>query len=445
MLAKIEIFFRDLLSTLQTAKMYTSEHPMFQKAVDKAFLSLQEVLMERQELVLGVVGEELAFEKEIFFDLSILLKPAILYLKDRGIERIAFYGGVTKDELKSFVVFLAMPKEELKGNLQESLSLFGVRNITIGKIAASEEAKEDKLAKSVNYLLMYENSLEKTNQSVMSVLNTQALDKTQLRFSINNIMENMASQYQEFLKFTTLKRYDIGTYVHLLNVSILSMYFSSKLGFAKEDVLDIGIAALFHDIGKLYISRKLIRKSEKLSTEEFDALKSHTILGAEIMLQYVDTLGMLPAVVSFEHHLKYDMQGYPRLKFVQPLHVASLIISICDVYDALSARRDYKVDYPPDMIHNLMIRDRGTSFDPDLLDKFFKIMGVWPIGSIVGLSDGRVAVVRDEHEDDVFSPRVEAIYPQGQRELIDLRQRKDIKIERYFNLWKEGKEFLALV
>jgi len=443
MLEKIEQCFRDLLSALQTAKLYTTGHPMFAKAVDKAYASLQEVFIERDELVLGFVGEEIAFEKEIFFDLSKMVLPAIVYLKDRGIERIAFYRGVRKDEFSKFIDFLAAPKEEMKKDAQEYLSLIGVENITVGKIKVDGKAQAEKRAQAASSI--YESSLDKVSQSLTNVLDTEAVDHLVLRFSINNIMENLASQYQELLKITTLKRYDIGTYTHLLNVCILSMYFSSKLGFAKEDVLDVGIAGLFHDIGKLYISRKIIRKAEKLSDEELGTMKSHSVLGTEILLGYSQHLGILPVVVCFEHHLKYNMKGYPKEAFTPKPHIATMIVSICDVYDALSQRRGYKIDYSPDLIYGIMTKERGEYFDPDLIDKFFKFIGVWPIGSIVALSDARVAVVTDEHEDDIFSPTVKVIAPEDKREVIDLREQKNsVKIDHFLNPWKEGKDYLRL-
>ncbi|MDD5237906.1 MAG: hypothetical protein PHU96_02980, partial [Candidatus Omnitrophica bacterium] len=175
-------------------------------------------------------------------------------------------------------------------------------------------------------------------------------------------------------------------------------------------------------------------------------IKRHPVLGADILLKYVASFGILPVVVSFEHHLKFDMTGYPKIPFLQKPHIASLIVSICDVYDALFQRRGYKLDYSPDMIYNVMIKEKGTTFEPLLLDKFFRLMGVWPVGSIVSLSNGSIAVVRDEHEDDIVSPKVEVIYPADRKEIIDLKERKDaIKIERFLNPWKEGKDFLHLI
>ena len=444
MLDKIENSFKDLLSTLQSAKLYTTKHPMFAKSLDKAFASMQEVFRDRQELVIGIIGDELAFEKEVFFDLSKTIKPAIIYLKERGIERIVFLRGLDKEELFSFIEFLTLPKEEATVNPQEYLKLKGVRNISVGKIqGAASQAEGQKPLESSD---IYSSSLKNISQSLTSVLDKEAIDHLNLKFSINNIMENLSGNYQEFLRLATVKRYDVATYEHMLNVSILAMYFSSKLRFNKTDIMDIGIAAMFHDIGKLYISRKILTKTNGLTDEEFSKIKNHAILGSEILLRYVDNLGILPPVVAFEHHLKYNLSGYPKSPFLKKPHIASLIVSICDVYDALSERRGYKNDYAPDLVYSIMIKEKGTTFEPMLLDKFFKFTGVWPIGSIIALDDGRVAIVRDENEEDIRLPKVEVISPEGNKEIIDLLQKKGtLGIKRFLNPWKEGKDYLHLI
>ncbi|MCX5703159.1 MAG: HD domain-containing protein [Candidatus Omnitrophica bacterium] len=444
---KIEVSFKELISTLQIAKLYPDWHPQFKKAIDKAYLSLKDALSEREELVIGIIGEELAFEKEIFFGLSKMTKPTILYLKGRGIERIVFSRGLEKEELNKFIAFLVTPKEEMGHQPQEALSLLGIKNIVVGKIKASPSAPlEDKVKKSIDYLSIYEDCLDKVTDSLSTVLDENKIDSLALRFTVSNMMENLLGRHQDFLTLGTIKRYDARTFSHVLNVSILSMYFSSKVGFAKEEVLEIGTAALFHDIGKIYISRKIIQKPQGLTEEEFGIMKSHVVVGAQILLKHVGALGVLPAVVSFEHHLRYNLSGYPKLSFPRQPHIASLIVTICDVYDALSQRRGYKGDYPPEMIYDLMMREKGTTFEPQLLDKFFKIMGVWPVGTIVSLSDARIAVVREENEDDISSPKVEVIAGKDKQEMIDLRAVKEkVKIERSLNILKEGKEYLSLI
>jgi len=445
---KIEGCFKDFISALQIARLYPDWHPQFQKAVDKAYLSLEDILKEREELVIGIVAEELAFEKEIFFSLSNTAKPIIMHLKNRGIERIAFHRGLNSEELSKFISFLIKPKEGGGHGPEEALPVLGVKNIIAGKIKASQEPQsiEEKVKKSLDYLMAYEGFLDKVAEYTDAVLEGGKLDSPGLRLTISDVMENLLGRYQDFLNLALIKRYDTRTFSHILNVSMLSMYFASRVGFAKQEVLEVGIAGLFHDIGKMYISRKILQKPQRLTDEEFAAVRSHVVIGAEILLNHVDTLGRLPAVVSFEHHLRYNLTGYPKISFAQPLHIASLIVSICDVYDALSQRRIYKGDYPPEMIYELMRKEKGTTFEPALLDRFFQIMGVWPEGTIVSLSDGSIAVVREENEDDQFHPKVEVIAPPDKKQTIDLKSVKDtLKIERSLNILKEGRDYLSLV
>ena len=442
MLAKIEVAFKELLTCLQTAKMYGSVHPMFQKSIDKAYAAFEDIFNDRQEIVIGIVGDELACEKEIFFDLGKLLRPAILYLKERNIERLAFYRPLSKEELSKFVGVISGPKEDFKADPQRLLALAGIENINIGKLKVAD--KPDKATLELKQLNLYDFSMDKVAQVVSSVLNLEKIDPRLLKVSLNNIIDSLSIQRQELLKLATVKRYDVEVYVHMLNVAIFSMYFSSRLGFGRNDVLDIGVAALFHDIGKMYISRKTLHKPDRLSEQEFNRIKSHTVLGAEFMFKYIDSLGILPVVVSFEHHLKYDMSGYPRMPLLKKQHISSSIVAICDVYDALSQRRGYKQDYSPDMVYNIMTKERGSSFDPGLLDKFFQFMGLWPIGSVVALNDGSIALVREENESDIRRPKIEIVSPEDKRRMVDLVQDSSLSIDRYLNPWKEGKEYLAL-
>lgn len=447
MAKEIENAFKDLMSALQVARLYPDWHPQFKKSSDKAFVSLSGILNLSADFVIGIIGEELAFEKEIFFELSKTVKPMILYLKERGIERIEFLQGLDKEELSKFITFLVTAKEEIKGHAQELLSSLGVTHILVGKIKASAgPVLTEGLHKSLSFLSTYEDSLNKITHSVETMLSENELDHLALKITVKNVMENLLGHYQDFLNLATIKRYDVKTFLHILNVSILSMYFASKIGFKKEEILDIGTAALFHDIGKLHISRKIIQKPGKLTDEEFSEIKSHALVGTEILLKYVDSLGVLPVVVCFEHHLKYDFSGYPKVSFYQKQHITSSMVSICDVYDALTQRRGYKNDYPPKIVYEIMLRERGSSFAPDLLDKFFSIMGVWPVGTLVSLNDSRIAVVREENEDEIFAPKVEIIDPADKREIIDLKAHKgELEIKSSLNPLNEGKKYLPLI
>lgn len=442
----IKRFITDLISALQVAKMYSLAHPKFEEAVNRAYQTLHEILEGKNELIIGIIGDELAFESEILFDLSVKLGTVIGYLKGIGAERIVFHQGLEKDELVKFITFLRNPPGQLNISLQDYFLNSGIKNIDVGRIKISRPSLKGEVIKSVNFLKRYEESLDNISLSVNTVLDEKAMDYSTLKGTVVNIMENLAGKYQDFLKLSAIKTHDVSTFIHLLNVSVLSMHFSSKLGFTKEDILEIGISALFHDVGKLYISRQIIQKDSQLTDTEYAVVKNHSSLGAKILLKHKETMGVLPVVVAFEHHLRYDLKGYPKVIYPFPLHTASLIVSICDVYDALTQRRTYKRDYPPNVIYEIMLKEKGGLYDPQLLERFFDIIGVWPIGTIVRLNDTRIAIVRQENEHDRFSPKVEVVSPQHEKELLDLHeQKKQIWIVNFLNPLNEGKEYVSLI
>ena len=198
------------------------------------------------------------------------------------------------------------------------------------------------------------------------------------------------------------------------------------------------------DIGKLYIEQKILMKPGKLDSNEWKKIKSHTVYGSAILIRHQDSIGVLPSIVALEHHRCFDSSGYPMTLFKHNLHIGSLIVSICDVYDAISSRRSYKQDYPPEVIYGLMIKDKGKRFSPELLNIFFKVIGVWPKNSLVLLNDKSVAVVREINKKHLFSPIVEVI-SKDSKEIIDLSKDKDIRIERSLNPFAEGKEYKTLI
>ena len=442
---KIEDFLSELASTLQVTRIYTDSHPKAKASLDILYQKLQDILYAEREIIIGIVGNEFVFGKEIFFDLSNRLKDLISELHNKGIEKIIFVRGVDRKELESFIKALVTRKEDTNEDFRDFFRSLELENVFIDKIKIGDSGKEKGVPEPVR-VLSYDSTLEEASGYFKSILRNEVIDFYHMKVAMQNILKKLLDGHWEFLNLTAIKRHDLATFVHSLNVSILSMFLSSKLGFAREDTMEIGMAGLFHDIGKIAISRAVIQKPTVLDVEEMDKLKSHTLLGAEILLRYVESLGILPVLVSFEHHLRYDLRGYPKLRYTKKPCIASLMVSICDCYDALRGRRSYKRDYPPEMIYDIMLKEKGALFDPLLFDKFFQFIGVYPIGTIIELNEGLIAVVREENEDDIFSPRVEVISSGSKKGVvIDLKKMRDIKIKCSLNPLTRGKDYLSLI
>lgn len=440
MLDKVKSSLFYLMNSIQAGIIYSDDHPKFKEFIDKLYAVLQDILKQKKEFIIGIVNGELAWENEIFFDLSEKLRSLIIFFEESNIQRIVFQQGLRNEELTSFISFLTRTKRKEQIDEEEYFSLHGIQNIRAGRIKSHVNGWDEK--KTEEIITQYENSLQTVSNSLNMVLNEEEIDYMDLRFNILNIMENFVGRHQALLNLISVKKKDLITFVHLLNVSLLSMFFVSKLGFAKEDVLDIGIASLYHDIGKLSISQKILKKKSKLAEGEFTKMKDHSLLGANILYNYKESLGTLPIVIAFEHHLRYDLTGYPKLSYPPKPHIVSLIVSLCDVYDALALRRTYKKDYPPNKIYELMMLEKGKLFDPQLLDRFFQILGVWPVGTIVSLNDKSIAVVREPNEQNIFNPKVEVVSPKQKRGIINLIEREDLQITGSLNPYGEGKKYL---
>jgi putative nucleotidyltransferase with HDIG domain len=444
MLNKVKTSFFYLMNAVQAGKLYAEDHPKYIEFIEKLYALLDELLQSKKELIIGIVDRELAWEDHIFFELSHKLRGLINFFEESKIQRIVFQFGLRSDELSSFIAFLTRTKRQDQIDEQEYFSLHGIQNIRAGRIKRLVQVggggkRSDEMARQ------YETSLDAVSRSLNTVLNEEDIDYLDLRFNVLNVMENFVGRHQELLNLVSVKQKDLITFVHLLNVSLLSMFMASSLGFSKDDVLDIGIAALYHDIGKLSISQKILQKKSKLADSEFARMKDHTLLGTKILYRYKESLGMLPIVVSFEHHLRYDLQGYPKVAYPQKPHIASLIVSICDVYDALAQKRSYKKDYPPDKIYEIMMKESGKLFDPQLLEQFFQAIGVWPVGTIVKLSDKSVAVVREINEGNIYNPKVEILSPKKKRGQVNLAEIAELNITSALNPLAGGQKYLDMI
>ncbi len=429
---KLRQFLTDFTSAIQAGKVYSVEHPRFKEFVGKSFQALQEIFQDLEELTVGVVEGEVACGKEIFFDLSQKLRPLLTYLEDRGVERIWVHRALREGEWAKFIGYLSLPRGQAVGDAYEYLTLEGIENIRAGKIEAPRAAADKGPGSRAR---QYEFSVVAVSQSIEKILAKEKLDPVEARFLVFSLLENFWGSHQELLSIFAVRQKDHLIFLHLLNTAILAMFFSSRLGFPGDEVLDIGLAALFHDVGKLAQDRD----------EEVREL-GHALVGAEMLLPQTESLGHLPAVVAFEHTLGCGLKNRPRLTFPRRPHPATLLISVCDVYDEMYQKRASREFFAPLRIYEVMAAQKGAFFDSEYLDSFYRIMGVWPVGMIVSLVDGRVAVVRKPNSQDIFCPQVEVVHPPEKREWLDLAQKKgEVAISAALNPFGEGRKYLPFV
>jgi HD-GYP domain-containing protein (c-di-GMP phosphodiesterase class II) len=196
---------------------------------------------------------------------------------------------------------------------------------------------------------------------------------------------------------STIRMHDDYTYTHSVNVGILAMCLGLEIGIPRQLVEEIGICGLFHDLGKVDIPLSILNKPGRLDADELAKIQQHTIRSVQQILQLRTSRHVKMRILAppFEHHLKYDGSGYPQLPGGRRPGLISRILTIADVFDALTAPRIYRPNaYSPDVALSWMLGRAGTDFDPILLKVFCNMLGTYPVGTLLELDSGEMALVK---------------------------------------------------
>jgi len=200
------------------------------------------------------------------------------------------------------------------------------------------------------------------------------------------------------------------------------------MGLGKNDISQIGVAALLHDIGKTHIPQSILNKPGILTAEEWHLMERHTMLGV-IELSRVRSLRAIldPMFLSLQHHLLYNCGGYPQKPGGWELHPYTHMITVADIFDAMTTPRVYRTHtLTPDRALCFILRNSGEIFDPLVAKVFVKAMGVYPVGTVVELNTGvRAVVVRqNERARLMHRPFVVQLHAEGPRgEPLDLAEK----------------------
>ena len=189
-----------------------------------------------------------------------------------------------------------------------------------------------------------------------------------------------------------LKSYDEYTYHHSLSVAVLSVAIGQTLGLGGTELRKLCRCAILHDIGKIFVPIELITKPGKLDLKEFDTVKDHALRGGQYLKN--GTIGSTDLWIGIMyHHEKVDGTGYPRGLKKNEIPLFSRIISVADVYDALTSLRPYRSPMTPCGALEVVMSEAGTSFDIDVVQAFKLKLELYPINTMVELSDGRIGIV----------------------------------------------------
>ncbi|MGI6551427.1 MAG: HD-GYP domain-containing protein [Syntrophomonadales bacterium] len=247
------------------------------------------------------------------------------------------------------------------------------------------------------------------------------IDLKTVQETVNNLIDEVLSNRDLLMNFSDIRSYDDYTFCHSVQVCVLSIITGLSMGLDQLKLKELGAGALIHDIGKTRLDKELLNKPGQLTPEEYNEIKRHSETGFEI-LRANREMSLLSAHIAFQHHERWDGQGYPRGLRGEEIHPYSRIVSVADVFDALVADRPYRKAFSTNQAISLMRRMSGTQFEPTILEVLISNIAEFPIGSVVTLSSGEIAVVVDTNKEKPTQPVVRVVFNKRWKPLTTVRE-----------------------
>ncbi|SFP50693.1 HD-GYP domain-containing protein [Salibacterium halotolerans] len=225
--------------------------------------------------------------------------------------------------------------------------------------------------------------------------------------------------------------YDSYVFTHSLQVTVYTLRLAVELGFSDKALRDIGLGAILHDVGKMNVPENVLNKPGKLTDEEFDMIKQHTLDGY-YLLKDLPNVPILAAHCALQHHERIDGSGYPHGRFGKDIHDYAKVMAVADVFDAVTSHRVYRKAMLPHEGLEILYQGAGTLFDHDIVAAFQKVIALFPNGVCVNVSNGSKAVVVKQNRNLPWRPVIRIVEQDGtplsEPYDIDLSVRMDITI-----------------
>ena len=380
---KLRLLVQGVAAAIKGLRLYPLQHP----ALDRQVHTLHRALLDGQggrPLRLGLLEGTLFVQDYLFAEDFPPAEDVGQALQERHLEGVEFLPGLTIEELRSFLAVLT--EGDLSGReLFERLAAQGGTHIRpLGSQA--EEEREGKPR------LVYGRALKVAAHLFDDVRLGRVPSSTEARQVVGNMVRLTLADPQTLFALSMLKDYDNYTFMHSVNVAVISLVAGRACAVSEEELRALGLGGLLHDLGKLKIAPEIITKPGRLTEAEFEAIKNHPRTGADIVQQME---GVTPEVIDIVlcHHLHYDQAGYPadmRGRQISPL---AEITALADTYDAMTTLRSYQRPMTPRRATLQLRKLAGTILHPLYTEQFIAALGPYPVGSLVRLDSNEIGLV----------------------------------------------------
>lgn len=423
---------------MKTAQIHDISNVAFDQPAENFMKTLEEMSRLGSDIALQLKGDYLYMgETKLKMDIDSFTSftAVIDEMKKRGVGGITFKGSTRIGDVRRFIDIFANLDTKVESPydlLTEQISRAGILGIETERFEERKEGFEEILRDTKE---VAKSTYFKTITAVSEVMENlklgQAVSIKRAKRVVQSMVDLLLQEESTLLGLTTLRCHDEYTHNHSVNVCILALALGQRLGYHKRNLGEIGISSLLHDIGKSNIPLDILNKPSDFTEEEWKLMRRHPVYGVRsiIKLKGLNESAIRVAMGSFEHHLNYDLSGYPRLPRKRDVTIIGRIIGIADCYDALTSSRVYnRIPYPPEKALRFMLNKSGKAFDPILLKVFINAIGIFPVGTLVLLNTNELGLIvqANPNPEYIDRPKVKLITDRSGNEIdgkiIDLTE-----------------------
>ncbi len=365
-------FLNSFAQALAVMTLYPDGHPSRERAIDAAYHMLDGLIDAGGQPSFTFLESEVVYGRDRLRDFKEWDWGHRLVAA--GIERLEFERKVNRDEFEGFLqeILARLMLSVIDTSESRQMRPLGIRFGAVGVQGQAEHrtTAEPALA-TLNLTLADE--VETLRWLQHEVQSHGAIPLIEAEAVVRSLSVAMHSDRHVVLPLLQLKEFDQYTTTHSLNVAVLAMGLAESLGCTPNEVRGFGVAGLLHDIGKIRIPIDVLTKPGKLSDEERLIINRHPTDGARIIMQSDEALE-LAAVVAYEHHIMLNGGGYPAMHYGRACALASRLVHVCDVFDALRTKRPYRDAWESEKVLAYLLERAGTEFDPDLVAAFIRML-----------------------------------------------------------------------
>ena len=337
-------------------------------------------------------------------------------------------------ELETFARLLQTMAESRQdpSELIRELVVRGVSHVQIEPEEQAEELPEDMTQEQIARRV-YLRSISVVKNIFHEYRTSDRISARRVKRVVQEMIDSLDRGNESLMHLTSIKKYDEYTFNHSVNVSVLGIAPGRHVGLSRRQLYSVGQAGMLHDLGKLAVPKEILNKPGRLTPEERQRMQAHSVDGfvsiATKLGASAETINI--ALTAYEHHWNEDGTGYPQVETPRPKGLLSRVITVVDRYDAMTTDRMYRSAMSPEKALAIMSSKLAPHYDQALLSYFLNLMGYYPLGTTVRLSDQSIGLVLEGSSEPEFRyfPKVKLILnPAGAAatgELLDLRATAD--------------------